>query len=166
MQTVIVSHMEEVTSTINELGITDGDEDKANLEKVIRESTMEALTEMKPMQIPTSEDQEKVDSPLAIEKAIPQIEKEYQDKIEKLEQENRELNATLSRAGRDKLMAMSRLNSEMDKLRSHVRTLKASHDILKASARLRGRGGDSREWQDSQPRSPTSSITIWSWANV
>jgi len=166
MQTVIVSHMEEVTSTINELGITDGAEDKANLEKVIRESTMEALTEIKP--IPSSEDQEKVDSPKVSERALPPIEKEYQDRIEKLEQENKELTATLSQAGRDKLMAMSRLNTEMDKLRSHIRSLQTDYDLLKASTKMRfGRGRTSREWQDgSRSRSPTNSVTIWAWGNV
>jgi len=165
MQTVIVSHMEEVTSTINELGITDGAEDKANLEKVIRESTMEALSKMKPT---SSMDQEKAESPAVSEKALPQIEKEYLDKIEKLEEENKNLTTTLTRAGRDKLMAMSRLNSEMNKLRSHIRSLQADYDLLKAKTKRRAaRGRTSREWKDGpRSRSPTNSVTFWSWGNV
>jgi len=165
MQTVIVSHMEEVTSTINELGITDGTEDKANLEKVIRESTMEALSKMKPT---SSMDQEKADSPAVSEKALPQIEKEYLDKIEKLEEENKKLTTTLTQAGRDKLMAMSRLNSEMNKLRSHIRSLQADHDLLKAKIKRRAaRGRTSRGWKDGpRSRSPTNSVTYWSWGNV
>jgi len=165
MQTVIVSHMEEVTSTINELGITDGAEDKANLEKVIRESTMEALSKMKPT---SSMDQEKAESPAISEKAIPQIEKEYLDKIEKLEEENKKLTTTLTQAGRDKLMAMSRLNSEMNKLRSHIRSLQADHDLLKAKIKRRAaRERTSRGWKDGpRSRSPTNSVTFWSWGNV
>jgi len=164
MQSVIASHMEEVTSTINELGITDGAEDKANLEKVIRESTMEALSKMKP----SSMDQEKAESPAVSEKALPQIEKEYQDKIEKLEEENKKLTITLTQAGRDKLMAMSRLNSEMNKLRSHIRSLQADYDLLKAKTRRRAaRGRTSREYKDNtRSRSPTNSVTFWSWGNV
>merc|ERR1719233_646879 len=114
---------------------------------------------------PTSSmDQEKAESPAVSEKALPHIEKEYLDKIKKLEEENKNLTTTLTQAGRDKLMAMSRLNSEMDKLRSHIRSLQADYDLLKAKIKRRAaKGRTSRGWKEGPRRSPTNSVTYWSW---
>jgi len=157
MQTVIESHMEEVTSSIKEMGITDPGE-KANLEKAIRESTMEAFAKVKP----TARKQQAVGSLQGESRkqqavgSLPQDEiDDLRDKIERLKQENKELNVTLTRAGRDKLMAMSRLNKEMEKLRAHIRS-------LQANSGRRG-GGKVYSTQSSVPRSPTNSITVWTW---
>merc|ERR1719320_659870 len=82
---------------------------------------------------------------------------ELQRKNMKLVSENNELNTALMNAGRDKMMAMARLNEEMESMRTYVRNIKKPKSKLKRDKLYNSRKGPRKY---SSPKN--SSITkVW-----
>jgi len=133
VNTVISDHMEVLKTTVNKHGGQPSDVqfDPRQLEDLIKKSTAELLQKTGG----GSTSDQPVDKLVA--------------KLHTLETKNKELEEALTQAGRDKLMAMSRLNHELEALREHIRVLQLH--------------GSKRRRSITSVRSPTSSVANWTW---
>jgi len=161
IESVTNSHMNEVKDAISEVGANPGDIkfDTKILGEMVRESTIELLkknleiglknaTSTGTDKVKTQQDQQKLEN--------------LEEEIRKLSKENESLNTSLMQAGRDKLLAMSRLNEEIEKLRTYVRQLKSRSF---ANSGMNHHGGAYHSGYESQEytQSPRDSIISWAW---
>jgi len=167
IETVTNSHMDDVKAAISKVGANHGDIkfDTKTLGEMVRESTVELLK--KNLEIGLMNADTPVGfSPKAVEKVKSQEEQQkveaLEEEIKKLNEQNQDLTSSLMQAGRDKLMAMSRLNEEIEKLRTYVRKLKSGslpHSTMNRKGGAYRTGYESREYTQS----PRDSLISWAW---
>jgi len=167
IETVTNSHMDDVKAAISKVGANHGDIkfDTKTLGEMIRESTVELLKKNLEAGL-MNPDTPAGFSGNGVEKVKSQDEQRkveaLEEEIKKLNIQNEDLTSSLMQAGRDKLMAMSRLNEEIEKLRTYVRQLKSgslTHSTMNRKGGGYRSGYESREYSQS----PRDSLISWAW---
>jgi len=160
IETVTSSHMNEVRAAVKKAGINHNDVkfDTKTLGDMIKESTITLLKKNKEMGMELSSMPRKSAGKEEEQRKIESLNED----LKKLTVENKKLNAVVTQAGREKLMAMSRLNEELEKMRTYVRQLKiglVSQPNVSSRIRVDHLDNESIEYTTS----PRTSLVNWAW---